>query len=109
MRLLIRARSLELTPELRDHVVKRLCFALSRVSDLLHRVDVTLEDVNGPRGGIDKVCRVRVRGPRLRDVVVMERDSDVTAAVDLASSRAGRAVLRAVDLRRLFSRHLTPA
>jgi len=100
MRISIRARGLELSEELRDHVMGRLSFALSRVSPALHRVDVTLEDVNGPKGGIDKVCRIRLRGAGLRELVVEERDSDVAVAIDLASSRAGRTVLRAAELRR---------
>jgi ribosome-associated translation inhibitor RaiA len=106
MRLSIRARGLELSDELRDHVTRRLSFALARVSPLLRRVDVTLEDVNGPKGGIDKVCRVRARGPGLREIVVEERHSDVMAAVDVAASRAGRAVLRASSVRRLTWRRL---
>jgi len=109
MRLSIRARGLELSEELRDHVMRRIFFALSRVSPVLRRVDVTLEDVNGPKGGIDKVCRVRARGPGLREIVIEERASDVTVAVDLASSRVGRTVLRAVEVRRLTSRRLVPA
>lgn len=108
-RLSIRARGLELTEALRDHVTRRIHFALARVSPALGRVDVTLEDINGPRGGIDKVCRVRARGPGLREVIVEERDADVTVAVDLASSRVGRTVLRAVEVRRLTSRKLAPA
>lgn len=106
MRLSIRARGLELSEELRDHVMRRIFSALSRVSPLLHRVDVTLEDVNGPKGGVDKVCRVRARGPGLREVIIEARDSDVTVAVDLASNRAGRTVLRAVEVRRLTARRL---
>jgi ribosome-associated translation inhibitor RaiA len=104
----IRARGLELTEELREHVTRRISFAVSRVSPLLQRVDVTLDDVNGPKGGVDKVCRVRARGPGLRAVVIEERASDVTVAVDRACDRLGRALVRAVEVRRLTSRRLAP-
>ena len=108
MRLAIRARGLELTDELRAHVMTRIAFALARFSPRLRRVDVTLEGINGTKGGIDKVCRVRVRGPGLHDVVVDDRDRDVDVAVDMAASRAGRAVRCAVEAGRLPRRLASP-
>jgi ribosome-associated translation inhibitor RaiA len=108
MRLAIRSRGLELTDELRDHVTRRLSFTLSRISDRLRRVDVTVADINGPKGGVDKICRVRILGPGLGELVIEERDSDITVAVDVAASRAARSVLRALDLRRLSGRRSAP-
>ena len=51
-------------PELTAHVERRLRFALTRFSGRIGRVNVFLTDQNGPRGGIDKTCRIVVR---LRD------------------------------------------
>jgi ribosome-associated translation inhibitor RaiA len=109
MRLTIRSRNLDLTTELRDHATRRMYFALSRWSPVLRRVDVTLADINGPKGGIDKVCRIRVRAPRIGELVVEERDADVTVAVDLAANRMARTVARALERLRLgVPRRLVP-
>ena len=109
MQVAIRSRGVDLSDALREHVVRRFSFALSRASLAVRRIDVTLADINGPKGGVDKVCRVRARGPGLREIVIEERHSDLAVAIDLASSRAGRTVMRAIDLRRRTPRALVPA
>jgi putative sigma-54 modulation protein len=53
MEIVIRTRQLDLTPALRDHVRRRLAFALGRLGPAVRAVQVTLADVNGPRGGVD--------------------------------------------------------
>ena len=50
----------ECTDELREFVQRKLAFALSRFADRVQSVDVLLDDVNGPRGGIDQRCRLIV-------------------------------------------------
>lgn len=96
MRLEIRSPRLRLGDALRTYVERRMRFALGRTSAALGRVVVRLADVNGPRGGEDKRCRVSLTvHPRTR-VVVDELDHDIYAAVDRAAGRAGRAAARAV-------------
>ena len=56
----IRTRGFPITVALRDHAVRRLRFALSRMGDGILSVSVTLGDINGPRGGTDKTCCVRI-------------------------------------------------
>ncbi len=81
-----------------DLVERRLAFALARFADLIQRVDVTLDAVDGPRGGVDQRCLVRVtlnqrRAPITAEVV----HSSLPTAIDHAAARAGRSVGRAVD------------
>ena len=40
---------------------RRLDFALGRFGGRISQVTVGLEDLNGPRGGADKRCRLAVR------------------------------------------------
>ena len=103
MKLSIRTRAIELTPALRDHLARRLHFALGRLVPAVRAVAVTLADDNGPRGGVDKRCQVRVRGDALPALVVESRADDLEAAIDDAASRAGRAVVRAQARRRGFA------
>ena len=56
----IRGRHIELTAALLGHVERRLRFALSRFGQKIRQVAVQLLDLNDPRGGLDKQCRVTV-------------------------------------------------
>lgn len=76
---------------------RRLEFALGRFADRVRSTSVRLIDLNGPRGGLDKQCRVLVRlaWPN-RLIVVEEVDADGAAAISHAAARVARAVSRAV-------------
>jgi ribosome-associated translation inhibitor RaiA len=96
----MRTRGFSLTPGLRSYGEQRLELALDRHRERIARVRVTLGDVNGPRGGEDKSCRVEVRlrgGRTVRATVV---DADAYAALGAAAHRAGRALARALDRER---------
>lgn len=82
---------------LREQIERRVGFALSRFSDELSSVLVRLDDLNGPKGGVDKRCRVHLRGPTIGELVVEETDVEWTPAIDRTLSLAGRSVARALD------------
>ena len=100
MRIAIKSSGLEFTDELRVHTVKRLQFALGRLASRVKRVEVTIVDVNGPRGGLDKSCRIVVRGRSFEDVCVQAIDAVAEAAVSAAAERAGRTVTRKIERQR---------
>jgi len=100
MRISIRALGMESTQAIREHVERRVLFAVGRFSTRLEEVSVRLGDANGPRGGTDKTCRVVAGVDGAGQVVVEDADSDLYVAVDRATSRLGRAVARAVNRRR---------
>lgn len=95
MRLDIRGRAFAVTSALDRHVNRRLRFAVGRFGPRVHRVVVRLGDDNGPRGGVDKVCRV-VATTRAGTCVVEAVDRDLYRAIDRATERTGRAVGRAL-------------
>lgn len=93
MQVSVRARGFELTKALRGHAEERVATALERLAVLERpsvRVTVTLADANGPRGGKDKVCRVRVVGAGARAEPIEVAASDLYAAIDLAAHKLGR-------------------
>ena len=87
-------------PELTAHVERRLRFALTRFSGRIGRVNVFLADQNGPRGGIDKTCRIVVRLRDGGDVVAEVSDVDWEVAVDRATTRIGHSTGRELARRR---------
>jgi ribosome-associated translation inhibitor RaiA len=56
-----------------------------------------LSDINGPRGGADKRCHVRVVLDGLHDVVIEDIEADLYVAIDRATDRAGRTLVRKID------------
>lgn len=92
----IEARQFSLTPSLRQHIESQLRTKFTRFREKIGRVVVRVGDVNGPRGGIDKRCRLLVRTFGFKDIVINDKDSNLYAAIDRAAERAGRALHRYV-------------
>ena len=101
MQIDIQSQGFALTHALREYTERRLQFALTRVGDRIRRVTVRLFDVNGPRGGPDKCCRVRVMLNGLAAVVIEDVEADLYRAIDRAADRIGRTVTRRMAHRRL--------
>jgi len=87
----------------REHVERRLGFALSQFGDRIGRVTVHLTDANEPWGGEDKRCRVVVEVLGHARVVVEDTDRDLNVAIDRAADRVGQAVRRKLDRARLYA------
>lgn len=95
-----RFRGIEDTRLLRRIVERKLRYSLGRFSHTLAGVAADLGDENGPRGGIDKYCRVRVTTRRGAEVFVEAVDSTIHAAVDRATERIARVLDRQAERRR---------
>ena len=94
MQIDIQTRSFSLTDALRSHAKRRLCFALACCDDHIQRVVIRLSDINGPRGGADKRCHLRVVLDGLPDVVIEDIEADLYVSIDRAADRAGRTLVR---------------
>jgi ribosomal subunit interface protein len=94
MQIELRALGMTVTDGMRSHVERRLGFALDRFGEHVTRVTVRVADVNGPRGGPDKVCRVEAALHGGVRVVIDERDLDAYVAIDRAAHRLNRSVAR---------------
>lgn len=99
----LKEKGLARPKDLPEHIGRRLRFALSRFSGRIEKVLVFLQDQNGPKGGIDKVCRVLVKTRGYGAVVAAVVDSDWVVAVDRATTRIGHAVGRQIE--RLRDQH----
>lgn len=98
MKIAIRARGISCDQELREYVDRRMAFAFSRFGDDLSDVAVVLEDVNGPRGGLDQKCKLVITLRRVAEPIVCEAtDAEIRPAIDIAAGRASRSVARALD------------
>lgn len=79
--------------QLRTLAIRRVRSALRRLGWLVPRATVNLSDVNGPRGGVDKRCRVELTTGGTGTIVITSVARDWRSALHSALSRAGQAVL----------------
>ncbi len=93
------------SPELRSEAVERFAMrafdrALGRLGERVRGVLVRVRDVNGPRGGRDKVAHVEVALAHAGGFVVDARGDDVYGAIRQAASKTKRVVYRDQERRR---------
>ena len=96
MHIVTQARGFDLSEELREHVERRLGFAIDRARHRVGRISVILSDINGPRGGDDKRCHIQLAIDGAADLVIDDTQSDLHVAIDRAVGRAGRTLARRV-------------
>jgi ribosome-associated translation inhibitor RaiA len=105
----VHTRGAMLTPALQKYVMDRVARKLKKFAPAIQRVTVRIDDINGPRGGIDKRCRAKVVLRGLPNVLVEHQDHRVRAAVDGALRGTATAVRGALGRRRTKQRVRPPA
>lgn len=100
MKLNIQSRPFELTAALDAYIRSKLNSALSRVAPPQTEITVALSDINGPRGGEDKQCKMLFAVPGVGLFVIKDTKADLYHAIDSSAHRARHAVSRAMTRRR---------
>ncbi len=100
MQIVIQGRGIDLDAALREHVERRLHFALDWAQAHVSRVSVVLSDLNGPRGGKDKCCHVQCAMPGVPEGVIDDTQAELHVAIDRAFDRIGRTLARRVARQR---------
>ena len=97
----VRVIGVELDDANRALIRRKLGMKLGKFDTSIERVSVRVTDTNGPRGGVDQVCSVKVVLSGLPSVVIERRHAALHAAIDLALRATERAVRRSVRRRRM--------
>ncbi|MFN3192359.1 MAG: hypothetical protein ACE361_17745 [Aureliella sp.] len=71
--------------------------SLSRFSERIRSVRVFIDDVNGPKGGIDKQCRCVVAIAGVPEVIVTDRDESLVSLLHRVANRASFTVSQRLD------------
>lgn len=103
MKPVIVAKGLEMHRVLRDYATRRLEFALNRIWYNIRAVTMHISDENGPKGGIDKRCMIKLSVPGLPDIVVTETGHAINATIDRAIHRAAYTVQKLLTRAKSFS------
>jgi ribosome-associated translation inhibitor RaiA len=70
----------------------------------IERATIRFSDVNGPRGGVDTECKIKVVVSGAASVVVAERATDARSALDAALDTVEGAIRRNVQRRSIAPR-----
>lgn len=96
----IRQIGVEITAEARESMELRLEKALRCLGRRIQKVNAFFSDLNGPKGGIDKLCRVVVHLKRQPSLVIEDRDSELSSLIDRVVDRVGQTATRLLERRR---------
>lgn len=99
MRINIRAISFKLTHAIGSHAKRQAGRLLDSIPGSAARATVSLDDVNGQRGGIDKSCRITLRAPRVGTIMAEAVDRDLYSAINRACARLRSALRRRMERR----------
>jgi putative sigma-54 modulation protein len=97
MTISIRVRDMEWTDELREKVERSVAFALDRYDTQVSQISVYLADLNGPKGGVDKLCQITATLRRGNPVLILEKGSGILPTVNRALGRLGHSIGRSIE------------
>lgn len=73
--------------------------ALDRFGHQLKKVTLYVQDINGPRGGVDKQARCVLHLRRMSPIVISDKDSSMSALLYRVANRASYALSQKTDRR----------
>lgn len=94
MQIQICSREIHISQRLRDHIERRIHFALERFAERIRKIRVQLRDLNGPRGGVDKSCQLTIALAPAATLVIEDRSANAYAAIDSVLDKAANSIVR---------------
>jgi ribosome-associated translation inhibitor RaiA len=101
----VRVEGVALSDAHRADIRRKLGMKLGKFSWSIERVTVRARDANGPRGGVDQECTVKVVLSGLPSVIVRRRHAALHVAIDEALHAVEQAVRDSVSRRRMKPLH----
>jgi ribosomal subunit interface protein len=93
----IRSNGIEVTDALREHIERTVASSLDRFVRRLKSVSLFLVDLNGPRGGVSRLCQMTAQFKSGHVVSILQKDSDIEPAIKRAAGRLKFAVSRTLN------------
>jgi putative sigma-54 modulation protein len=92
-----RVRGITFTDEMREAVERIMAFAIDRYDTQIDKVSMCLVDLNGPKGGVDKLCQITARLIRGNPVLILEKGTEILSTVNRAARRLDHRIGRRVQ------------
>ena len=97
MRVQFNDRNALLSPAGKEHARRKLAASLSKFGYRVNRVELTVQDNNGPKGGVDMECQVLVKLNGLGEIYASIKAETISAAIAKAIRCSERAVAKRVQ------------
>lgn len=86
-----------IAPEARSSIEHRVRGALAPFGTRIERASIRFEDVNGPKGGVDTKCRIKVVLSGGRSLIVEEQAAGVRESANRAVRRIGKEIRKRAE------------
>lgn len=100
----LQARDFHLTSSIESQIRQKLKVVLNRFGHKIRNLRVVLSDVNGPKGGKDKRCAIKIEMHNLKTIVVDEVTSNMHESISRCSQRAKRTIDKVLNKNRTTTR-----
>ena len=105
MKLIVKARHMNLTPALKAHAEQKLGDAIKKIFDRPSTtLEIELTELGRTKDGLDKECRVTAFMPKGKTINISEVADDMYKAIDLARDRLLNQVKRQRTKKRVAAR-----
>ena len=94
MQISVNSTNLDISEKLNLELNQRIKSTFSRINERIAKVTISLKDINGPKGGNDKECKVQLTVPGLQPVVVASRKDKVGKAISASLRTANQTLIR---------------
>ena len=99
MEIAVRTPNIDWNESLRIQVERSIEYAADRHRSRIDRISVCLSDRNGPRGGVDKVCRMTAYVRGISPVLISESGDDLLAVIGRVARRLGFRIRSRIERR----------
>ena len=108
MEVVIHSKQVELSSRARLAIKSRVESLLGNLQQYVERVSVSFDDVNGPRGGADKQCLIKVNLIGMQPVVSRTQEDNAQTAFSTAFAIALRGCKKRLNKSRQNSHQSNP-
>lgn len=102
MQLNISTRKVNISYLEKQDIVQKLKSSLSYFEPQVYSALLTITDVNGPKGGKDMLCKIRLKLAGIPSILIQEKSESLRNAIDGAIRRAKQTLKRKVGRSREF-------
>jgi ribosome-associated translation inhibitor RaiA len=99
MKIFFNNRNIDDASGMRSYISRKAALSFAKTQNHIESVSVTLCDINGPKGGNDKQCKVLIKASYLADIVVVEERDNLLHAIDRCIARANRTLVQQLKRR----------
>ena len=100
MKLNINFQNMQGGGDIIDYIDHRVSFAFARTRHEIDNTKITITDINGPKGGVDKQCKVIIKPRGMKPIVIAEKRESVRNAIDRCLTRASHSINRKLKRKR---------